>query len=128
MWVELTGCVAQIHMRTDTNNLVTTTKTTHLPDHEETVHMINMLCHEAQSGNIDGLAHVVSVDCVADCLTSCSASADNLAKAVFAATLPNIDSHPPFRDLLKPSQRAYLGAWLCLHQSDKHIGRSDLLW
>lgn len=39
----MTGQDLDIHMRTDANNLVTTAKTTHLPEQEEATHMIQML-------------------------------------------------------------------------------------
>ena len=50
--MDMTGCCAEIHMRTDANNLVTTASTTHLPDQKETVHMIQNLRQEACSGNM----------------------------------------------------------------------------
>eukprot|EP00971_Amphidinium_carterae_P310465 6169455-Amphidinium_carterae.1 len=43
LWCDLTSQHAEIHMRTDANNLVTTASTTHLPEQKETVHMIQML-------------------------------------------------------------------------------------
>merc|ERR1712045_889788 len=100
-------------MCTDANNLVTTTKSTHLPEQKETVHIINMLRHEVQPHNFDILAHVVSDGCLADCLTKYSEKADDLVKAVFTGALPNMDAHPPLRGRLKPSQRAYLCSWVC---------------
>ena len=84
--MDLTGETALCHMRTDAYNLVTTASTTHLPEQKETIHMINMLRHEALSGRIDDLAHVVSGDCLSDCLTKTSAKADALIKAVNSAT------------------------------------------
>ena len=36
LWMDLTGSEAEIHMRTDANNLVTTASTTHLPEQKET--------------------------------------------------------------------------------------------
>ena len=62
------ACVA-IHMRTDANNIVTTASTTRLPEQKETIHMIQMLRKEACSRQTEDLAHVVSVDCLSDCLT-----------------------------------------------------------
>ena len=52
---------------------------------------------EACSGQIEDLAHVVSVDCLSDCLTKASAKADALVKAVSTGVLSNLDLHPPFR-------------------------------
>ena len=69
--------------------------------------MINQLRTEACSGSIDDLAHVVTTDCLADCLTKESAKADNLIKAVNTGILPNVDKHPPFRQLMKHRHKAY---------------------
>ena len=69
--------------------------------------MIQMLRTEAISGAIDDLAHVVSVDCMADCLTQASAKADYLIKAVDGGTLPNVDRHPPFREIMQGRHKAY---------------------
>ena len=90
LWMDMTGTVAEVHMRTDANNLVTTASTTHLPEQQETIHMINQLRTEAQSGAIDDLAHVVSLDCLADCLTKHSAKPDFLVKSVATGILPNL--------------------------------------
>ena len=40
LWMDISGTAAEIHMRTDANNLVTTASTTHLPEQKETIHMI----------------------------------------------------------------------------------------
>ena len=110
--MDLTGCPAEIHMRTDANNLVTTAGTTHLPEQKETIHMINQLRTEACSGSIDDLAHVISVDCLADVLTKASAKPDYLIKAVETGLLPNVDKHPLFRDLMKGRHKAYFIDWI----------------
>ena len=110
--MDMTGCCAEIHMRTDANNLVTTASTTHLPDQKETVHMIQNLRQEACSGNMHDLAHVVSHDQMADCLTKTSADHKYLAKAVETGILPNTDKHPPFRELMKKHHKAYLVEWM----------------
>ena len=70
--------------------------------------MINQLRTESCSGSIDDLAHVISVDCLADCLTKASAKADYLVKAVNTGYLPNVDKHPPFRELMKNRHNAYM--------------------
>ena len=49
---DITGLSSEIHMRTDANNLVTTASTTHVPEQQETIHMIQMLRKEACSGSI----------------------------------------------------------------------------
>ena len=36
----ISGLDAEIHMRTDANNLVSTASTTHSPEQQETIHMI----------------------------------------------------------------------------------------
>ena len=68
-----------------------------------------MLRRESNSGRIDDLAHVVTADCLSDCLTKHSAKPDALIKTVETGVIPNVDSHPPFRSLLK--HRAYLTEW-----------------
>ena len=40
---DITGHSCEIHMRTGANNLVTTASTTHVPEQQETIHMIQML-------------------------------------------------------------------------------------
>ena len=86
-------------MRTDANNLVTTTATTRLPEQKETIHMIQMLRKEACAGQIADLAHVVSDDRLSDSLTKASAKPDALVNAVSTGVLGNLDWHPPFRSL-----------------------------
>ena len=113
--MDLTGEAPLLHMRTDAYNLVTTASTTHLPEQKETIHMINQLRHEALSGQIDDLAHVISEDCLSDCLTKTSAKPDALIKTVVTAELPNVDKNPPFRKLMEPHHKAYLGRWICLN-------------
>ena len=41
--MDKSGEIANIHMRTDAKNLVTTARTIHLPEQKETIHMISML-------------------------------------------------------------------------------------
>ena len=103
-------------MRTDANNLVSTAKTTRLPEQKETVHMIQMLRQESMSGAIQDLAHVRTNDMLADCLTKHSAKPDVLIQAVDAGFLPNVDSNPEFRTLVK--HKAYLAAWCCQNLID----------
>ena len=40
---DITGLSSEIQMRTDASNLVTTASTTHVPEQQETIHMIQML-------------------------------------------------------------------------------------
>ena len=105
--MDLTGDIAPINMRTDANNLVTTAKTTHLPEQEETVHMINQLRHEACTGQIEDLAHVISTECLSDALTKKDASSDVLRNAVKIGRLVNVDKHPPFREIMQNKHKAY---------------------
>ena len=113
LWADLSGEAVDIHMRTDAHNLITTASTTHLPEQKETIHMIQMLRKEANSGRIADLAHVSTHDCLSDCLTKHSAKPDNLIKAVETGILPNVDAHPPFRTLTE--HKAYLSQWLNTH-------------
>ena len=57
---DITGLSSEIHLRTDANNLVTTASasTTHVPEQQETIHMIQMLRKEACSGSIAHLSHI----------------------------------------------------------------------
>jgi hypothetical protein len=106
LWMDISGEDAEVHMRTDANNLVTTAQTTHLPEQKETIHMIQMLRKEACSGAIHDLAHVVTEYCLSDCLTKASAKPDQLIRAVQTGVLPQCDKHPPFRTRLQ--HKAYL--------------------
>ena len=56
--MDISGEVANIHMRTDAKNLVSTARTVHLPEQEETIHMISLLRKEACSGSTHDLAHI----------------------------------------------------------------------
>eukprot|EP00975_Prorocentrum_lima_P035352 7424215-Prorocentrum_lima.AAC.1 len=52
--------VLHVHLRTDANDVVAPTSTTQLSGQQETIHMLNQLRHEACSGALHDLAHVVS--------------------------------------------------------------------
>ena len=109
LWMDMTGQEAEIHIRTDANNLVATASTTHLPEQKETIHMIQMLRQESLSGAIADLAHVRTAYCLADALTKQNAKPDVLVKAVSTGVLPEVDTHPPFRSLVK--HKAFLIQW-----------------
>ena len=109
LWCDISAEVAEIHMRTDANNLVTTASTTHLPEQKETVHMIQMMRKEACSGGIDDLAHVKTEYMLADCFTKSNAKSENIEEAVKTGRLPFVDAHPPFRTLLQ--HKAYFVEW-----------------
>ena len=76
--------------------------------------MIQMLRHEAVSGNIDDLAHVVSVDMMADVLTKtdCVSGLRALTQAVTTGLLPNVDAQVNFREMIKSSHKAFFCTWL----------------
>ena len=105
--MDMSAMPAELHMRTDANNLVTTASTTRLPEQKETIHMINQLRHEACSGAIDDLAHVNSTEMMADTLTKNSAKADNLIEAVESGKLLNADKHLPFREMMRYRHKAF---------------------
>ena len=110
LWMDISGEKSPIHIRTDANNLVSTASTAHLPEQKEIIHMIQMLRKEACSGNIADLGHVRTQFCLADCLTKSSAKPDNLINAVDTGILPQVDVHPPFRDLMQ--HKAYMSWWV----------------
>ena len=70
--------------------------------------MINQFRHEACSGTIDDLAYVASDDCLADCLTKASAKPQALIKSALTGILPNVDIHPPFRQLMQHKHKAFM--------------------
>ena len=45
--MDKSGEIANIHMRTDAKNLVTTARTTHWPEQKETIHMISVVAKES---------------------------------------------------------------------------------
>ena len=96
LWMDKSGEVAEIHMRTDAKNLVTTARTIHLPEQNETIRMISMLRKEACSGSIHDLALIPTQNCSAHCLTKASAKADNLITSVKTGRLLDVDIHPNF--------------------------------
>ena len=99
---DITSHSCEIHMRTDANNLVTTASTTHVPEQQETIHMIQMLRKEACSGAIADLSHIRTQWCLADCLTKKSANPQALIDAVRQGILKEVDAHPPFRTFKLP--------------------------
>ena len=73
-WIDISGEVANLHMRTDAKNLVTTARTIHLPE-QKIIHMITVFRKETCSGSIHDLAHIPNQSCLADCLTKPSSKA-----------------------------------------------------
>ena len=110
LWADVSGQILPIHLRTDANNLVTTAQTTHLPEQKETHHLIQMLRHESNTGNIDDLSHVASEFCLADPLTKHTAKPDELVRSIETGTLRQVDVHPPFRTLVK--HKAFITEWV----------------
>ena len=104
------GEVADIHMRTDAKNWVTTARTIHLLEQKETMHMISMLRNEACSGSIHELARISTENCFAVCLARSSAKADILVTAVKTGRLLEGDVRPNFMTLLM-EHKAFLSAW-----------------
>ena len=76
----------------------------------ETIHLIQMLRKEANSGQMHDLAHVRSAYCLADALTKASAKPDQLIQSINTGKLEKVDEHPPFRMLLQ--HEAFMVAWL----------------
>ena len=113
LWFDLSGEVAEIHMRTDANNLVTTAASTRLAEQKDTIHMINQLRVDCMSGNIDDMAHVVSHDMMADVLTKEGVDAKYLKIAIKTGYVPNVGKHPPFRELMENTHKAWLIGWIC---------------
>ena len=76
--------------------------------------MIQMLRHEATSGQMDDLAHVVSVDMMADVLTKidCPSGLKALKEAVDTGIIPNADAQPNFRESLRSKHKAFLCGWI----------------
>ena len=109
LWMDISGEVAKIHIRTDAKNLVTKARTIHLPEQKKTIHMISMLRKEVCSGSIHDRAHIPTPYCSADCLTKAAAKADNLITAVKTGRLLNVDIHPDFRTLME--HQAFLSTW-----------------
>ena len=110
LWKDISGQSSEIHLRTDANNLITTASTTHLPEQRETMHMLHMLRTESTSGAIQDLAHIRTHHCLSDCLTKNNAKPDNLITATRTGILPDLDSNPLFREMIK--HKAFLCDWL----------------
>ncbi len=64
LWMGSRGDIAMHHMRADSNNLATTAATTHVPEHKETMHMVQMMRIESCSGAIEDLAHARTEVCL----------------------------------------------------------------
>ena len=111
--MDISSACADIHLRTDANNIVTTAQSTHLPEQKDIVHMVQMLRKEACSGAIQDLAHVRTELCLGDSLTKSSAKADALRKTVESGDILETDMHPSFRTLMQ--HKAFLVEWLACY-------------
>ena len=96
LWKFISGSDACVHMRADANNLVTTGSTAHVPEQQETLHMIQMLRKEACSGAIPELLHVRTERCLADYLTKTSANSKNLVDSVISGNIKG-SHYQPFK-------------------------------
>ena len=113
LWMDMTGEILPLHIRTDANNLVTTATKTTLPEQKETIHMITSLRTEACSGQIDDLAHVTTDVQMADCLTKDKPTLlKGLQNTVNTGIIPKVDMHIPFREMMMTKHKAYLAHWL----------------
>ena len=119
--MDVSGEIANLLMRTDAKNLVTTSRTFHLPEQKETIHMISKLRKEAGSGSIHDLAHIPTQNGLADCTTKASAKGDNLITAVQKGKSLDVDIHLDFRTLVE--HKAFLSTWCktCLHTREKEV-------
>ena len=119
--MDIFGEVANLHMRTDAKNLVTTAKTIHLLEQKEAIHMISMFRKGACSGSMHDLAHTPTQNCLADCLTKASAMADNLITAVQTENCLMLTFTLIFTTLMEPN--AFLSTWCktILHTKEKEV-------
>ena len=121
LWMDLSGEVADIHIRTDARNPVTTARTIHLPEQKETIQMISILRKEVCSGSIHNLTHISTQNCFADCLTKAPAKADDMITAVKLGNFLDVDIHPNCRILME--HKAFLSTWCrtFMHTNDKNV-------
>ena len=64
--MDISGEVVNTHMRNDAKNRVTTARTIHLPEQNETTHMISTLRKEPCSGSTHDLAHISAQNSLAE--------------------------------------------------------------
>ena len=121
LWMDLSGEIADIHMRTYANNLVTTARTIHLLEQKETIHMMSVLRKEACSESIHDLAYIPTQNCLADCLTKASAKAENLSTAMKTGRLSDVDIHHNFRTIME--HKAFLSTWCktFMHTRERNV-------
>ena len=63
---------------------------------------------------------MVSADMMADCLTKDSAKPDRLHETVDTGQIPNVDKHPPFREIMKGRHKAFhtVAQWIVWNLQD----------
>ena len=71
--------------------------------------MISMLRKGACPGSIQDLAHIPTPNCLADCLTKASVTADILITAVKLGKLLDVHIHLDLRTLVE--HKAFLSTW-----------------
>ena len=125
--MDLSSEIADFHTTTYANNLVTTARTIHLHEPQETIHMMSMLRKEACSESIHDLAYIPIQNCLADCLTKASAKAENLITAVKTGRLLDVDIHPNFRTIME--HKTFLSTWCrtFMHTREKNVFFLDAL-
>ena len=121
LWMDISGEVANLHIRTDAKNLVTTARTIHLPDRNETIHMISVAKGSLPQEVFMILAHIPTQNCLADCLTKTSAKAGNLITAVQTGKLLDVDIQPVVQTLMV--HKAFLSTWCrkFMHTREKEV-------
>ena len=85
--MDMTAQPIEVPLRTDANNLVTTTASTCLPEQKETIRMIQMLRADSCSGAMHDFAHVLTQYCLADPLTKKSVSPSLLISCGYTSSL-----------------------------------------
>ena len=97
LWAGISGAQVLIHIRADSSKLVITSAGTHLPDQQDTMHMVQMLRKETLSGAIEDLAHVRTHVWVGAALAKASAKPDAFKEAVATGSLVGAGRHPSVR-------------------------------
>ena len=80
LWMDLSGEVAKIHMRTDANKLAITARTNHLPERKDAIHIISMLRKRKPAQEIFMILLTLQLKIAWQTLTKASAKADILIR------------------------------------------------
>ena len=105
MVLTVLGELADVHIRTDANNLVTTASTTHQPEQKKN-HAFKPEATEGKQQRTDARSGTWEKII----LPHATAKADEFIKSVMTGVLPNVDVHPPFRTMSQ--NQAFLVEWL----------------